>query len=127
MSDRRPPRTSAEWVTFAIAVALIAVVVGLVAREIPGSKSPPSPEVEVGVAEERGSRFVVPVLVTNLGERTAEAVQVEATLTVDGEEQQADQLVDFLAGDEEAELEFVFDDDPADGELDVRVTGYVVP
>ena len=127
MSDRRAPRTSAEWVTFALAVAVIGVIVGLVAREIPGSKTPPSPSVEVDVAEERDGRFVVPVRVRNVGERTAEAVQVEATLTIDGEEQEADQMVDFLAGDEEEELEFVFDDDPDDGDLEVRVTGYTVP
>ena len=117
----------AEWVTFVIAVAVVAVVVGLVAVEIPGSKAPPAPAVEVGAIEERSGKFVVPVSVTNDGERTASDVQVIASLMIDGDEVESDATVDFLSGGEVEELEFEFDDDPADGELDVRVGGFRVP
>lgn len=128
MSDPRPQRTGAEWVTFVIALALVGVVVVLIVLEIPGSKRPPAPQVEVGRVVERGDRFVAPVEVTNEGERTAENVQVSATLTVDGEEvATADQSLDFLAAGETQTLEFTFADDPADGELEVEVTGYLVP
>jgi uncharacterized protein (TIGR02588 family) len=125
--DARPPRSAAEWVTFAVALLVLGVVVGLVVAEIPGSKRPPAPVAEAGPVEERGGRFVIPVRVRNEGEQTAHDIQVEAALEIDGEETTADQLVDFLAGGETAELEFVFVDDPGDGELDVRVTGYLLP
>lgn len=120
-------RSPAEWVTFAVALVVIGIVVALVAVEIPKSKTPPAPVAEPGVIEARGDRYVVPVLVHNRGQRTATDVQVQATLTVDGEEHEGDLLVDFLSGGESEELEFVFEDDPTDGELEVRVTGYGLP
>jgi uncharacterized protein (TIGR02588 family) len=123
----RPTRSPAEWVTFAVALAIVAVVAGLIVREIPGSKRPPEPVAEAAPVEARGDRFVVPVVVRNDGEQTAENVQVSATLTIDGAETTGDQTVDFLAGGEEQDLEFVFADDPGDGELEVEVTGYLVP
>lgn len=122
-----PVRAPMEWVTFAVAAAVIVAVVVLIATEIPASRQPPRPVAEPGAVVERGSSFVVPVVVVNRGERTAEEVQVEATLTIDGEEQRGDQVIDFLSGGEEEELQFVFADDPDDGSLDVRVTGYGVP
>lgn len=120
-------RSPVEWVTFAVAVVIIGIVVALVAVEIPKSKTPPAPVAEPGVIEARGDRYVVPVIVRNQGQRTATDVQVRATLTVDGEEHEGDQLVDFLSGGESEEVEFVFEDDPTDGELEVRVTGYGLP
>ena len=120
-------RSPAEWVTFAVASAIILVVLGLVAVEIPRSKTPPAPTAVPGPAEERGGRFVVPVRVENRGQQTAESVQVVALLSIDGEEQEGDQTVDFLSAGETEELEFVFDDDPVDGDLEVRVTGYLLP
>ena len=120
-------RSPVEWVTFAVAVVIIGIVVALVAVEIPKSKTPSAPVAEPGVIEARGDRYVVPVIVRNQGQRTATDVQVRATLTVDGEEHEGDQLVDFLSGGESEEVEFVFEDDPTDGELEVRVTGYGLP
>jgi uncharacterized protein (TIGR02588 family) len=120
-------RSPAEWVTFVVALVVIGIVVALVAVEIPRSKAPPAPVAEPGTIEARGDRFVVPVVVENRGGRTATDVQVRATLTVDGEEHEGDQLVDFLSGGESEELEFVFEDDPTEGVLEVRVTGYGLP
>jgi uncharacterized protein (TIGR02588 family) len=120
----RPPL---EWVTFGVAVAVILAVVGLIAIEIPQSERPPAPVAEAGIPVERDERFVVPVVVENRGESTAENVQVLATLTIDGEDHEGDQVIDFLSGGEREDLEFVFDDDPGEGELEVRVTGYARP
>lgn len=125
--ERANRRSPAEWVTFAVAVVILAAVVGLVAMEIPQSRTPPSPVAEVRAIEDRGGRFVVIVQVANVGQRTAKGVQVETSLAVDGEERSGDQVVDFLSGGEQEEFEFVFDDDPATGDLAVRVTGYSLP
>lgn len=120
-------RNFAEWVTFAVASAIVLLVVGLILAEIPGTESPPSPTAKVtGAAERRGDQFVVPVEVTNEGDATAENVQVTASLEVGGDKLEADQIVDFLAGGESTELEWVFDQDPKSGTLEVRVTGYAL-
>ena len=121
-------RNFAEWVTFGVASAIVMLVVGLILAEIPGENSPPSPTAEVTAeAEQRGDNFFVPVEVKNLGDTTAENVQVTASLEVEGEVFEADQVVDFLAGGESVELEWVFEKDPSSGTLKVRVSGYSVP
>ena len=125
--QRRLPTTPAEWVTFGTAAAIVLAVVGLILVQVPGPEAPPAPVVQVGEAVEREDHFFVPVAVVNRGDATAQNVQITATLTLDDGEVTADQVVDFLAGGEEERLEFVFEDDPAEGELDVAVGGYTVP
>ena len=127
-ATRRPARTAAEWVTFAVSAAILLVVVGLIATQAAGSDRPALPRVlKTGPVERHGDRFVVPVEVRNDGGATAEAVQVTAELTIGEETVEADQTVEFLAQGETAEVAFVFEEDPAGGELKVRVTGYTVP
>ncbi|HVE94381.1 MAG TPA: hypothetical protein VNB24_05625 [Acidimicrobiales bacterium] len=126
---QRPARSSAEWVTFAISLLLLSGVVAMIAIQIPGEHLPPAPTVrQAGPVRATGGSFFVPVEVSNDGDDTAQNVQVLATYTsADGTETIADQVVDFLAGGETEELEFVFDEDPREGELDVSVNGYGVP
>lgn len=124
----RPARTVAEWVTFAVSVAILLVLVGLIAVEAGEPDRPALPRVvETGPVERQGDAFLVPVTVRNEGGATAEAVQVVAELTIGDEVTEADQTVEFLARDETAEVAFVFAQDPAGGTLDVRVTGFTVP
>jgi uncharacterized protein (TIGR02588 family) len=120
-------RSTAEKVTFGVALAVLLVLVGLIVSQIPGSKQPASPKVEVGEPVERDGHYEVPVEVENIGESTAENVQIDATLTMDDDEQTADQTIDFLAAGETEEVVFLFDDDPSSGELEVRVGGFSVP
>lgn len=124
----RPARTVAEWVTFAVSVVILLVLVGLIAVEAGEPDRPALPRVvETGPVERHGEAFVVPVKVRNEGGATAETVQVVAELTIGEEVLEADQSVEFLARDETAEVAFVFAEDPAGGTLDVRVTGFTVP
>jgi uncharacterized protein (TIGR02588 family) len=125
--ERRRPTTPAEWVTFVIAASIVLAVLGLIAAQVPGGRDPAAPRVVVGRSVERDGRWFVPVTLENHGDETAENVQVIATLTVDEEETEADQVVGFLAGGEREDVEFVFEDDPAEGELEVVVGGYAVP
>jgi uncharacterized protein (TIGR02588 family) len=124
----RPPRTAAEWVTFATACLVLAAIVALVASEMAGPDEPPAPVASsTGEVREVGGRFFVPVEVVNTGDATAANVQVTAELTVGSATSSGDQTIDFLGGDERVEVVFAFDDDPAGGELSVRVSGYSVP
>jgi len=125
----RQARSTAEWVSFVISLLLVAAVVGMIAVQIPGEHGPPVPTVaQSGPVRAEGGSFFVPVEVANDGDATAQNVQVLATLTQsDGTETIADQVVDFLASGETEKLEFVFDTDPREGELEVTVNGYGVP
>jgi uncharacterized protein (TIGR02588 family) len=116
-----------ERVTFAVALAVLLAIVALIVSQIPGSKEPASPQVEVGEVAERDGHFEVPVSVGNVGEETAENVQINATLTIGDTEHTSDQSVDFLAGGETEEVVFLFSDDPSEGELEVEVGGFAVP
>lgn len=130
-STKRPagrgPRTSAEWVTFTIACTLlVALAVVIVTRS--GDDAPAEPIAsQTGSIIRSATGYEVPVEVRNVGGRTAEEVQVRVELTIDGEVSESDQVVDFLAGDDAEDLTFVFEDDPADGDLVVAVVGYATP
>lgn len=74
-----------------------------------------------------GQRYVS-AEVRNDGDETAEAVQVVAELSVDGEVvADGEQSVDFLSGGETQEIVFVFDTVAPDAEILVRVASYTVP
>lgn len=128
MSGRqtRPRRSTAEWVTFAIACAVLGLVIGTIASLRTGGKPlPPAFTVSSVPAREEAGRFHVRARVQNRGDETAENVQVVAELkTVDGEPVEAEQVIDFLSGGDQEELEFVFADDPASGELDIEVRSF---
>ena len=126
--DGSRPRNLAQWVSFAVASLVLAVVVGLVVVEAAGPNEPPTPVVHVGEVREAAGRWFASVEVVNEGDLTAAEVQVEAELVVDGEPPEGgDQTLDFLAGHETRHLVFAFDHDPADGELTVVVTGFSDP
>jgi uncharacterized protein (TIGR02588 family) len=127
MSDRGS-RSAAEWVTFSVSSLILLVVVALIAVQMAGTEHPAAPVAEVsGPAREAAGSFYVPVAVTNHGDKTVENVQIYAELTLGDKTIDADQSIDFLAGGEEAELEFAFPADPATGQLVVRVSGYGIP
>ena len=124
----RGARSPAEWVTFVVSCLVLAVVVGLIALQPQSAEEPAGPIAHLsGPATPAPGGFQVPVEVRNDGGDTAADVQVTAELTIDGEVTEADQVIDFLAGDETEDLVFVFLDDPADGDLVVRVSGFSKP
>ena len=121
-------RSTAEWVTFAVASAILLSLVALILLQIPSGGSPPEPSARItGPPEERGGSWFVVVDVENSGDGAAENVQVLAALEIDDRTEEGDQTIDFLSGGETESIEFVFDDDPGEGALTVRVTGYSVP
>ncbi len=122
------PRTTPEWVTFAAACVVLLTLVGLIAGQLFGDREPADPSATVaGDVDPRGSRFHVPVVVVNDGDATAAEVSVVAELTIGEQVLAAQQTIAFLAGGATEDLVFIFDDDPAGGELVVRVDGFTEP
>ena len=121
-------RSAPEWVVFGVsALVLGVVVVTLIVFSFSGS-DPAEPVVESGgEVTQVGAQFFVPVAVANRGDEAAAQVQVQSELTIAGETVTAEQVVDFLGRGESRQLTFVFDDDPAEGELVTRVISFAAP
>ncbi|MBD0334029.1 MAG: TIGR02588 family protein [Cyanobacteria bacterium Co-bin13] len=127
---QRPLHLSAESVTFAIASLIVAILVGLVLF-IWATQSNEDPILAVNrngdIHAEQGY-YYVPFSVTNIGGGTAEAVEIVAELRRNGEvEEEGQQQIDFLSSQEEQEGVFIFENDPGQGELTLRASGYRLP
>ncbi len=121
-------RSTAERVTVAVSVAVIVALVAVILTLWGRTAAPASLSVDTADPVAQNGQFSVAATITNDGSTTAAEVQVVAELRMPGSEPvEADQVVDFLAGGEEATVVFVFDDDPRDGELEVRVASYTDP
>jgi uncharacterized protein (TIGR02588 family) len=127
---QQPPRSSAEWATFGIAVLILATIVGLVIYKWLTQKNQPPvlsvmPSREI---REAAGQFYVPFSLSNTGGETAESVQVIAELSINGKvEEEGEQQIDFLSSGETEEGAFVFSRNPRDGKLVVRVASYKLP
>ena len=122
------PRSLPEWVTFAVASALVVALVAVLAAQLAGPTEPARPTARVaGTPTEHRGAFHVPVEIINRGDRTAASVQVVAELTAGGDVSESEQIVDFLAGGERTTVVFVFLRDPSDGELEVAVRAFAEP
>jgi uncharacterized protein (TIGR02588 family) len=130
VSRKRSRTISAEWITFAIASLVVAVLVALVLLSwVTHSNEPPvlavQPSSEVRVIS---GQFYVPFTVTNTGGKTAESVQVIGELRLDDDQvETGEQQIDFLSKDEQEEGAFVFSRDPRQGELTIRIASYKLP
>jgi len=125
--ERGEGRTAAEWTSLAICTAVLVAVVTLLVSELLGPSAPALPVARVAAVRREGPISVVEVDVRNSGDETAADVQVGASLTIGEDVEEADVVVAFLGGGESEEVVFTFTGDPADGELEVDVTGFVVP
>jgi len=124
------PASIAEWISFAIATALLVGVIGLVGWLWASDRQRQPPILEVSQAQMRQSQgeFYVPFEVRNAGGKTAESVQVVAELRMDGiVVESGEQILEFLSSQETASGAFVFTRDPQQGELVIRVASYQNP
>jgi len=121
-------RRAPEWIVFGVsALILFAIVAALIVLALQGS-DPAAPVAEApGTVRPVGEQFLVPVEIVNEGDESAAQVQVQAELTIGGTTSTSDQVIDFLGRGERHELTFVFDDDPAGGELTIGVVSFAAP
>ena len=128
MSERHSMST-AERVTFVVAVGILVVLAGSIVWLWAQPREPAI--VTVAPSGDRrvtDSQTYVTARVRNTGDDTAEAVQIRAELTVEGEVvAEGEQTIDFLSGGESEHVVFVFDVTEPDALVDLRVGGYAVP
>ncbi|MEH2071224.1 MAG: TIGR02588 family protein [Nostoc sp.] len=130
MTNPEAKRSLAEWVTFSIASFILAIVVSLVGYTWLNEKNQP-PIISVTKKEtirEINGQFYVPFKVVNTGGDTAESVQIMAELLIDGKvAESGEQQIDFLSSGESEEGAFVFNQNPRQGKLNLRIASYKLP
>ncbi|GAB4376971.1 MAG: hypothetical protein Kow00121_25170 [Elainellaceae cyanobacterium] len=122
-------RIHPEWITLAIASLVVAVIIGLICFIwITQDTQPPVLAIRrEQPIRQAGGQYYVPFVLTNEGGGTAETVQVVGELQINGTTEIGEQQVDFLSAGEEQEGAFVFSQNPAQGELSLRVASYKLP
>lgn len=124
------PRPLAEWITFAIALLIVGVLVVLVVVSwVSQDTQPPIINLDTsGAVRDVNNQFYVPFAVKNIGGGTAESVQIIGELSIDGHaEESGEQQIDFLSGGETREGAFIFTRNPQEGRLVIRVASYKLP
>ncbi|BAZ44869.1 hypothetical protein NIES4102_18860 [Chondrocystis sp. NIES-4102] len=126
---RSSGRSFAEKVSLAISLAIMSVIVALICYTwIRGDNNPPILSVTTSETRKVNQQYYVPFTVTNEGGETAESVEVVGELSLkDGTTEAGMQEINFLSRQEQRSGEFIFDRDPQQGELTVRVASYKTP
>jgi uncharacterized protein (TIGR02588 family) len=121
-------RNVVEWAVLGASIVGIVVLAAVLISEGISEARPPDPTVEVRLAEARQGDvgWIVPATVSNGGGEAAEAVVLEATATVDGQEETSELEVNFLPAGTTVEVAFGFSARPS-GEVVVRLVGFRVP
>jgi uncharacterized protein (TIGR02588 family) len=129
-SEKDSGRSLAEWITFGIASAILATVIGLIIYVwLEKKEQPPILSISREEAIQKlNGQFYVPFILENKGGETAESVNVVATLKLkDKTEESGEQEIDFLSSGEKQEGAFLFSQNPQKGKLTIRVVSYKVP
>jgi uncharacterized protein (TIGR02588 family) len=130
VSETPGGRTQAEWISFAVALAVLTAVVALLIYTwVNTSDLPPHMKVlRSGTIREAEGEYYVPFTVENRGGRTAQAVRIVAEWQEPGAPlRTAEQEIDFLAPGEQEQGTFVFPRDPRRSRLVLRVSGFRNP
>ena len=125
----RVARSRAEWVSFAMASAILVTVAALIGVLWAQQSRPPELTVSLmGDPRRDGGSVYVTAEVHNQGTETAQDVQVVAELIEDGESvHTGEQVIHFLAGGASEELVFVLNTQSDLAHLTLRVESYTIP
>jgi uncharacterized protein (TIGR02588 family) len=117
-------KNALEWTVFAISVAVIAVVAGLLIHaQITTGNGAPHLTVVVGRAEAAGAGYAVPLDVRNGGDTSAEDVEVTVTLQSVPPEQ-SDVTIPYVPYRSMRRAWVMFSRDPGTARLEARVISY---
>ncbi len=125
-------KTFTEWITFSISLGIVGGLVLLVSILwfSSGNKKQANPVIQVKREQIffQSGQFHVPFEITNQGDETVIQVQVVGELQRNNTiEQSGEQTIDFLSRQETGKGVFVFQADPHQGNLSIRVTNYQIP
>ena len=130
MTKKKLQKNWFEWLVFGVGLTLVLATLSyLIYDAATLGDAPPSIEVRTGEPLQRPHNFVVPVLLTNHGDQTAEGVLVEVVLESGGEEKERGEFtVAFLPRRSTREGWVAFQTDPRTVErIKARVLGYEKP
>lgn len=118
-----------EWSVFGVGLVLVAATLAyLVYDGATLGDAPPAVEVRLGTPQAGKHNFLVPLVVTNHGDKTAEGVLVEVTLESEGAAPEQSELTfAFLPRRASREGYVTFQTDPRAARLRARVLGYEEP
>lgn len=118
-----------EWITAGLGAAIVIATVLFIGYEaVTDSGGPPLLTAAVEGVQPAGGHYVVLVVVANSGQRAAAEVTIEATLHAgDGALSRSEARLDFVPGRSRRRAGLLFDTDPREGSLRVRVHGYATP
>ena len=120
----------AEKVSFSLAIAILAILLGLViySWRIQKHKPPILTLTQSEMIRQEQGQFYVFFQVINEGGKTAESIQVIGELYWNGNLiEQGEQQIDYLSGGESASGAFIFSHNPQTGTLKIRVASYKLP
>ncbi|MGB3613312.1 MAG: TIGR02588 family protein [Elainellaceae cyanobacterium] len=131
-SQKNPQgRSRAEWISLSISLLVLSTIVGLILSLWFKEGQQSQPHLLITSAKsvrQQDGQFYVPFSVTNKGDRTAESVQVTAELTIrQSMVATGEQEFEFVSSGEVRKGAFVFDRDPSQGDVTIRVASYKLP
>ena len=126
---KRPEKNWLEWGVFALSFLFVLSTAGLLIHEhVSLGHQPADPQIMLGAPEAHAGYFAVPVNVVNRGDITAESVQIEVELRLDGgESENARVQLQYLPRRATRHAWVTFRHDPRQGKLESRVLGYQKP
>ncbi|MGY2067851.1 TIGR02588 family protein [Blastococcus sp. SYSU DS0619] len=121
--------TAGEYALGALGGLLVLVLLGfLTYQAIAVRGSEPELSVTVTGVEPRGDGWAVDFRVENHGGRTAEQLEVSGSLSRDGREvEEASTTIAYVPPESRRSGALLFAEDPRDGRLEVRPSGYASP
>lgn len=130
-ADSKPKRYPlVEWVSAAIGLIIITIMVGLLAIEAIRDRGGVPPILEVkpaGLVASRGG-YILEIEVSNGAHATAASVQIEGTLKQgDANLETSNASIAYVPGGSHRRAALVFSRDPRGYRLELRVTGFERP
>lgn len=129
-SESQSSPSIVQWISLSLSSLVLVTILGLASYLWMSDRQqqPPILQVESNEVRQTNSQFYVSFEVSNQGGKTAESVQVVAELRINGVVvESGEQIFDFLSSQERASGTFIFTQNPAQGELSIRVASYQEP
>lgn len=117
-----------EWTVFGVSLLLILAITGVLLRQqFTGGSDPASLVTTAGDTITTPGGYAIAIDVRNEGDRTAEDVRLEVTLTSNGTVETGGAVIRYVPYRSSRRAWVAFTRDPREGDLRIRVRGYLEP